>query len=1117
MRIVIDMQAVQLADCSDHVARHTLSLVKAMVRNRGPHQIILALSGLLHGRIEAIRSEFNGLLPAQAIRLWNAPGPLHTAELQSRARQIRAAFLCSLRPDVLHIPGMADSLGDEAITDIGTLTEHFPVTVTLHGSLSPDMASRHPDKRADLLRASALLGVSRPACAQAVEYLAIPAQRITCLVEPLGASMALPAMPHRSKAQTMWDGLQQARMRANLRSRFQTRDELQLQQHAWDAVAQHMLGIFEQQVQQFKLSRPHSLPPSHADHVAVQQRPVLALVSPLPPVRSGIADYTAMLLPALAQHYQVIPIIAQQEVDAQWAQAHGPLRNIDWLRANAHSVDRVVYQVGNSPYHQHMLELVQEIPGIVVLHDFYLSSLLAWLETEAGQGPCWSRALHTSHGVAALQLRGHDLDAARRHYPANLPVLQHALGIIVHSEHSRQLARHWYGPDFANDWAVIPLVRTPPTPTSRAQARQSLGLSDDDFLVCSFGFLDSTKLNHRLLQAWLASGMDGQARCHLVFVGQNHPGEYGQQLEQTIASAGDGAARIRITGFASPEQYQSYLAAADLAVQLRTGSRGETSAAVLDCLSHGLPLIANAHGSLAEIPTDTAWLLPDEFDDQALTQALQTLYTDAAHRQRIAAQAAAFCAREHTPQPCAQRYAQFIEQIDWSSTCGHAASLARTLARQNTQPIEPAQALQLSIDLASSLPLAQPQRRLFVDVTATVRNDLKTGIQRVVRAILKALIDAPPPGHRIEPVQLHSSDDHSSVTGYRTALDWWGRSHGLNLPPALDDAIDPVAGDQLLILDFNGGLVVQAEQAGIYAELRQRGIPIHCVVYDLLPVQMPEVFPPGQFGFGDWLATTVRIADRIACISRAVADDLTHWCHHSGIPRPAPLAIGHFHLGADVDNSVPTRGLPDNAPATLAQMAAMPTFLMVGTIEPRKGYPQVIEAFTQLWNEGLQANLVIVGHEGWRGLPEDMRRDIPATISRLTHHPEQGQRLHWLAGISDEYLDTLYANSTCLIAASKGEGFGLPLIEAAQHGLPLLVRDLPVFREIAAGHASYFSGHEPEALAAAIRAWLAQHANAQHPRADALPYLTWQASTQQLLAAIGIEASTRANLNDDTP
>jgi len=119
-------------------------------------------------------------------------------------------------------------------------------------------------------------------------------------------------------------------------------------------------------------------------------------------------------------------------------------------------------------------------------------------------------------------------------------------------------------------------------------------------------------------------------------------------------------------------------------------------------------------------------------------------------------------------------------------------------------------------------------------------------------------------------------------------------------------------------------------------------------------------------------------------------------------------------------------------------------------------------------------------------------------IEKLHHHSELGKRLFWLEGVSDEYLEKVYAASTCLIAASEGEGFGLPLIEAAQHKLPIIARDIPVFREVAGEHAYYFSGREPADLALAVKNWLGQFEAGQHPMSEHMPWLTWKESAERL-------------------
>ena len=192
--------------------------------------------------------------------------------------------------------------------------------------------------------------------------------------------------------------------------------------------------------------------------------------------------------------------------------------------------------------------------------------------------------------------------------------------------------------------------------------------------------------------------------------------------------------------------------------------------------------------------------------------------------------------------------------------------------------------------------------------------------------------------------------------------------------------------------------------------------------------------------------------------------------------------------------------------AEIAQLVAMleerPTFLTVGTIEPRKSYSQILSAFEELWACGVDINLVIIGKQGWM---------VEKLIDAINGHRELNRRLFWLQNISDEYLEVIYASSDCLIAASQGEGFGLPLIEASVHGLPVIARDIPVFREVAGESAYYFSGLESKDLSGVIKEWLMLKEENTILRLDGMKRLTWKESCQELLARI-FDMASKSNL-----
>jgi len=275
------------------------------------------------------------------------------------------------------------------------------------------------------------------------------------------------------------------------------------------------------------------------------------------------------------------------------------------------------------------------------------------------------------------------------------------------------------------------------------------------------------------------------------------------------------------------------------------------------------------------------------------------------------------------------------------------------------------------------------------------------------------------------------------------------------------------------------------------------------LVFDLLPILRPEFFPEGaNITHELWLKAVAASASRLICISNAVADDLRLWLKRNPPRRKEPLMIEAVHLGADIIASALSTSVASDSGDVLRQIGVGPIFLMVGTIEPRKGYLQTVSAFERLWHDGLQVNLVIVGNEGWTHLPTSQRRTIPKIVDRLRKHSELGKRLFWLEGISDEMLLKVYGRSDALLVASEGEGFGLPLIEAAQHGLPIIARDLPVFREVAGDHAYYFSGDKAEDLANSLKKWLYLARRGEVPCSERIPRLTWKESTQVLLQVL---------------
>lgn len=552
---------------------------------------------------------------------------------------------------------------------------------------------------------------------------------------------------------------------------------------SWDASAVRALRAMEAYVADHP-AQPVPLP---------RVRPKLAYVSPLPQERSGISDYSAELLPELTRHYDIDVIAPQERVSDPWIKANCALRDVEWFRENAERYDRVLYHFGNSHFHQHMFALVEEVPGMVVLHDFFLSGIASHMELTGYEARYWVRSLYDSHGCGAVRQRFHEPDLAETiwRYPANLAVLRNALGVIVHSENSKRLAREWYQAPEAESWAVIPHLRAPETGMSKAEARLALGLRDDCFVVCSFGLMGPTKLNQRLLDAWLASCLATDERCVLVFVGENQQGEYGAALADTIKRSGM-SDRVRITGWADMAVFRQYLAAADAGVQLRTLSRGETSGTVLDCMNYGLATIVNANGSMADLPDEGVFKLADAFADADLVGALETLWRDDAARSALGARARNIIRTVHAPRRCADMYAQAIEAVYRDATF-EAPALTRMLAA-----VEPAQAddlgwMELAQAVAASIPPRFAKRQLLVDVSCLLQAKQGDVIKLGTYGRLDALLAEPPQGMRVEPLYSVAGQ------GYKYARQFSLRLMGCPEDAMHDEPAEFRAGDIMLV------------------------------------------------------------------------------------------------------------------------------------------------------------------------------------------------------------------------------------------------------------------------------------------------------------------------------
>ena len=386
----------------------------------------------------------------------------------------------------------------------------------------------------------------------------------------------------------------------------------------------------------------------------------VAYYSPLPPERSGIADYSALLLPALRQLVEVEVV------------RRGRTRPV--------AADVALYHVGNDPEaHSWIVDALRRRPGVVVLHEFVLHHLVAGLTIGRKDGPGYLAAMERDAGVAGRLLAHGVLDGRvlppwetrPEEFPLAGEVLSSATGLIVHSHYVQEQARVAFdGPV----WRIPhPAWPNPDVAPADVAGRPLFGC---------FGHLNASKRIPQLLEAF-AAVRRRHPSAKLLLVGPASPRFDARRL------VGDGVERI---DYVDEERLWSLMAACDACISLRAPTMGETSGSVIRALSLGRPLVVSDLGWFAELPDDVALKVPVDDDEvPALAAALELLASSEATQLAMSDAARRYVEREHDLTQVAEEYVAALEETAGGTAVADAvvAEVAQAAAEIGVEPGTP--------------------------------------------------------------------------------------------------------------------------------------------------------------------------------------------------------------------------------------------------------------------------------------------------------------------------------------------------------------------------------------------------------------------------------------------
>jgi len=413
-------------------------------------------------------------------------------------------------------------------------------------------------------------------------------------------------------------------------------------------------------------------------------------------------------------------------------------------------------------------------------------------------------------------------------------------------------------------------------------------------------------------------------------------------------------------------------------------------------------------------------------------------------------------------------------------------------------------------------------RKIYVDCSHTYFSSLNSGIQRVVRNIIKNLsllnLDE---NIEIVPVVYSRNkyievDKLPNVTGTSKKIDFKNRLKKLYLKikefMKFIPFLQKILSSPILIsyLNKNYDLITankKLEGKGVVFEqndilllldstwmdsdfrylnnLKNKKIKIISVIYDIIPISHPKYCSDELAKvFSLWLEKIYPVADGFITISETVKEQLYSFLKnkYSDI---STKSFEYFVLGVDFkQNKFESEKLDKNYKNLFNKNK---TYITVSTLEPRKNHQFILEVFDKIWEKELDFNYVIIGRIGWK---------VGSLLNRIKTHKQYNKRLFLLDKVDDNALIYAYQNSKAMIFASYIEGFGLPIIESLYYNLQVLASNIPIHKEVGQNHISYFDIKDVNSL---VR--LLEDDNYQKDIKN-FKWYTWSQSTEELFSKV---------------
>jgi glycosyltransferase involved in cell wall biosynthesis len=399
----------------------------------------------------------------------------------------------------------------------------------------------------------------------------------------------------------------------------------------------------------------------------------LAYFSPLPPQKSGISDYSEVLLPHLSNYYDIDLWVNETKIEESLS------KNYQIIKYNSKTsypeklaeYDVILYNLGNNPYyHTEMYEIFLKYPGIVILHDYVLYYLITgYYLSRRNNCKEYLKEFYYNYGdvgirFAKLVLRGPDSPLEYKHperYPLVKRVIENAKGIIVHSESTKNLLIN----QNSQNKKIVKInqvnysnMNFSHSPQEIRDTRKKFNINDEDILVSSFGYISYTKRNLQIIEV-----------INEILSSVSYPIKY---LMVGEGSYVDGLLNDNIikTGYVPREEFETLICCSDIVVNLRYPSMGETSATLLQAMTAEKPCIVSNSSWFSELPSDTVIKITtnESKEKKELKDALWSLISDDSKKRELSQKAREYVLKYHDPSKIGMDLNEFINSCLFSES-----------------------------------------------------------------------------------------------------------------------------------------------------------------------------------------------------------------------------------------------------------------------------------------------------------------------------------------------------------------------------------------------------------------------------------------------------------------